>query len=236
MLYEIISPDVFLRPFVETYGTLTAMFQIVRKAYTKRVQVDREFQRKTRDLVRTHVDTYGVKPFEEHIEINADTIELVKKQNSGDAIKVINLIKAIEKSADESSDDPYLIAMAKRAQAIQESFENHQSSTAEALEDLIKEVEKNEERKREQAEKSFDGLTYFVYQSLLDAEISNADAASRKIRRAFSDFPNWRVSEDALRELRKKVTYTIYEETENLDQVTSLVNELFTLLEHADRT
>ena len=264
MLYEIISPDIFLRPFIETYGTLTAMFQVVRKAYTKRVQVDREFQRKTQDLVRDHVDTYGVKTLEGLIEINADTIELIKKQNSGDAIKVINLIKAIEKSAEESSDDPYLIAMAKRAQAVQESFENRQSSTAEALEDLIKEVEKNEERKKEQAEKSFDGLTYFVYRSLLDAKIDNAvqerkkeqaeksfdgltyfvyrslldakiEVVSRKIRRAFSDFPNWRVSEDALRELRKKVTYSIYEETEDLNQVASLVNDLFTLLEKADR-
>ena len=235
MLYEIISPDVFLRPFIETYGTLTAMFQVVRKAYTKRVQVDREFQRKTQDLVRDHVDTYGVKTLEERIEINSDTIELIKKQNSGDAIKVINLIKAIEKSADESSDDPYLIAMAKRAQAVQESFENRQSSTAEALEDLIKEVKKNEERKKEQAEKSFDGLTYFVYRGLLDAKIDNAEVVSRKIRRAFSDFPNWRVSEDALRELRKKVTFSIYEETEDLNHVASLVNDLFTLLEKADR-
>ena len=235
MLYEIISPDVFLRPFIETYGTLTAIYQVVRKAYTKRVQVDREFQRKTEELVRAYVDSYGVKPLEGLIEINSDTIELIKKQNSGDAIKVINLIKAIEKSAEESSDDPYLIAMAKRAQAVQESFENRQSSTAEALEDLLKEVEKNEERKREQAEKSFDGLTYFVYRSLLDAKIDNAEVVSRKIRRAFSDFPNWRVSEDALRELRKKVTFSIYEETEDLNQVASLVNDLFTLLEKADR-
>ena len=235
MLYEIISPDVFLRPFIETYGTLTAMFQVVRKAYTKRVQVDREFQRKTQDLVRDHVDTYGVKPLEGRIQINADTIELIRKQKSGDAIKVINLIKAIEKSAEESSDDPYLIAMAKRAQAVQESFENRQSSTAEALEELIKEVDKNEVRKKEQAQKSFDGLTYFVYRSLLDGGIDNAEVTSRKIRRAFSDFPNWRLSEEALRELRKKVTYAIFEETEDLDKVTSLVDELFTLLESADR-
>ena len=160
---------------------------------------------------------------------------LARRLRSGDAIKVINLIKAIEKSAEESSDDPYLIAMAKRAQAVQENFENRQSSTAEALEELIKEAEKNEERKREQSDKAFDGLTYFVYRSLLDAGIENSEVASRKIRRAFSDFPNWRLSEDALRELRKKVTYAIFEETEDLNQVTSRVNELFTLLESADR-
>ncbi len=235
MLYEIISPDAFLRPFIETYGTLTAIFQVVRKAYSKRIQVDREFQRKTEMLVRDQVGSYGVKPVEGLIEINAETIDLIKKQNCGDAIKVINLVKGIEKLAEEKSDDPYLIAMLERAKAVQESFENRQSSTAEALEALIEEVGKNEARKKEQAEKSFDGLTYFVYQNLLDARIENAEEVSRKIRRAFSDFPDWKQSENAFRELRKKVTVAIYKETEDPDQVAALVNEWFTLLEKADR-
>ena len=38
-----------------------------------------------------------------------------------------------------------------------------------------------------------------------------------------------------LRELRKKVTFAIFAETDNLDQVTAMVDELFTLLEKADR-
>ena len=63
----------------------------------------------------------------------------------------------------------------------------------------------NEARKKEQAKKSFEGLTYFVYRSLLDAKIENAEAESRKIRQAFVDHPNWKRSENALRELRKKV-------------------------------
>ena len=235
MLYEIISPDAFLRPFIESYGTLTAIFQVVRKAYAKRIQVDREFQRKTEMLVRDQVGSYGVKPVEGLIEINAETIDLIKKQNCGDAIKVINLVKGIEKLAEEGSDDPYLIAMVERAQAVQESFESRQSSTAEALEALIKEVGKNEARKKEQAEKSFDGLTYFVYRNLLDARIENAEVVSRKIRQAFFDFPDWKQSENALRELRKKVTFAIYKETEDPDQVAALVDDLFTLLEKADR-
>jgi len=32
MLYEIISPDAFLRPFIADYGTLSAIYQVVRKA------------------------------------------------------------------------------------------------------------------------------------------------------------------------------------------------------------
>ena len=38
-----------------------------------------------------------------------------------------------------------------------------------------------------------------------------------------------------IRELRKKVTFSIYEETEDLNKVASLVDDLFTLLETADR-
>ena len=84
------------------------------------------------------------------------------------------MVKSIEKVAEEGSDDPYLIAMAERARAVQESFESRQSSAVEALENLLQEVDRNEARKKEQAEKSFDGLTYFVYRSLLDAGIKNA--------------------------------------------------------------
>lgn len=149
--------------------------------------------------------------------------------------KVINLIKSIGKLAEESSDDPYLIAMAERARAVQESFEQRQTSTAEALDALLNEVGKNEVRKKEQAEKSFDGLTYFVYRSLLDAKIQNAEAVSRKIRLAFAEFPNWKRSENALRELRKKVTFAIFAETEDLNEVSTIVDALFSLLERANR-
>ncbi|MHB1308436.1 MAG: HsdR family type I site-specific deoxyribonuclease, partial [Limisphaerales bacterium] len=235
MLYEIISPDAFLRPFIADYGTLSAIYHVVRKAYTKTVMVDRDFQRKTNLLVQEQVGSYGVERVEDFIEINADTIELIKKRKGGEGTKVINLIKSIEKLAGEGSDDPYLIAMAERAQAVQESFEQRQTSTAEALEALLKEVKSNEVRKKEQAEKSFDGLTYFVYRSLLDAQIANAEAVSRKIREAFTNFPNWKKSDNALRELRKKVTFAIFAETEDLDRVTAMVDELFTLLEKADR-
>ncbi|HEU5123665.1 MAG TPA: HsdR family type I site-specific deoxyribonuclease [Verrucomicrobiae bacterium] len=235
MLYEIISPDAFLRPFIEDYTTLSAIYDVVRKSYTKRVMVDRDFQKKTNLLVQDQVGSYGVGRVDDFVEINAETIELIKDRKGGEGTKVINLIKSIEKLADEGSDDLYLIAMADRARAVQESFELRQTSTSEALEALLREVEANEVRKQEQAEKSFDGLTYFVYRSLLDAKIANAEAVSRKIRQAFADHPNWKRSESALRELRKKVTFAIFAETDDLDRVTAMVDELFTLLEKANR-
>ncbi|MEX2515619.1 MAG: HsdR family type I site-specific deoxyribonuclease [Gammaproteobacteria bacterium] len=235
MLYEIISPDKFLRPFIENYTTLSAVYDVVRKAYTRHVQVDRDFLRKTNQLVQEKIGTYGIQAPGETLKINEDTVKYLVERKEGEATKVINLVKSIEKLAEEQSDDPFLIAMADRARAVQESFEDRQVNTAEALEALLEEVETNETRKKEQAEKSFDGLTYFVYRGLLDAKISNAETVSRKIRQAFADFPNWKRSENALRELRKQVTFAIFAETDDLDHVTTIVDELFSLLERADR-
>lgn len=157
------------------------------------------------------------------------------ESKGGEGTKVINLVKSIEKIAEDESDDPCLIAMAERAQAVQESFEERQTSTADALEKLLKEVEANETRKREQAEKGFDGLTYFVYRTLLDAQIENPEEVSRRIRQAFVEFPNWKKSENSLRELRQKVTFAVLAKSDDLDQVTALVEQLFGLLEKANR-
>jgi len=115
--------------------------------------------------------------------------------------------------------------------AVQQSFEDRQASTAEALAALLKEVEVNETRKTEQAEKGFDGLTYFVYRTLLDEKIANAEDVSRKVKAAFVEFPNWRRSENSLRELRKKVTFALLAESDDMDRVATIVNSLFSLLD-----
>ena len=235
MLYEIISPDAFLRPFIADYATLSAIYDVVRKAYTKRIQMDRDFQRKTSLLVREQVGSYGVGEVQGGVAIDSNTIDIINAQAGGGATKVINLVKSIERIAEEESDDPFLIAMAERAQAVQESFESRQTTTAEALEKLMQEVEANESRKREQAEKGFDGLTFFVYRTLLDEKIEEPEAVSRKIKEAFMAFPNWQKSEAALRNLRQKITFALYAQTDDLDRVTGIVDYLFRLLERAKK-
>jgi len=235
-LYEIISPDAFLRPFIVPYGTLSAIYAVVRNAYTKRVYVDRAFQKKTNALVQKHVGAdFVAEPRAEYLVIDENTIEAINAIDDGDATKVINLIKSISKTAEEHSEDPYLIALADRAQAVQEGFEKRQTTTQEALEDLFEHLKVNEARKKEQAEKGFDALTYFVYRSLLDAGVEEAGMVSEKIKTAFADHPNWQQSEASLRELRQKVTFAIAAQVDDLDKVVKIVDELFSVLDRAQR-
>jgi type I restriction enzyme, R subunit len=231
MLYEIISPDAFLRPFIEDYTTLSAIYAVVRNAYTKKVYIDKAFQKKTNELVQKHIGVAQLDPAGDFIEINAQTIELIKNKNGGDGSKVINLVKSIEKAAEAESEDPFLIALTERAKAVQESFEDRQTSTADALSELLKEIEKNEQRKKEQAQKGMDSLTYFVICKLSDDGIPNPEVVSMKVREAFTQFPNWKRSESELRELRKKVTFAVFNEEEDMQKVTATVESLITLLQ-----
>jgi len=78
--------------------------------------------------------------------------------------------------------------MAERAKTVQDNFENLQINTQEALETLLKEINQNEQRKKQQAERGFDSLTFFVYQTLEEAGINNPESVSNQIKQAFSDY------------------------------------------------
>ncbi|MEQ9353778.1 MAG: hypothetical protein RLP97_00365 [Coleofasciculus chthonoplastes F2-STO-03] len=137
MLYEIISPDAFLRPYIDPYTTLSSIYNLVRKSYTKRVYVDKAVQRKTDELVQKHIGTTAIAAITDFVEINTQTLEAIQNKPTGATTKVINLIKSIEKTAEDNSDDPFLVAMAERAKSIQDNFENRQTNTQDTLDLLL---------------------------------------------------------------------------------------------------
>ncbi|GAA4733662.1 type I restriction endonuclease subunit R [Flavisolibacter ginsenosidimutans] len=227
MLYEIISPDKFLRPYIDTYATVSAIYGVVRNAYAKRVQVDREFQRKTNELVQSKV-AGSVPDFNnEFFEINEQTIEKIKDASGNDNTRVINLIKSIEKIAEENSDDPFLVGIRERAEAVEENYESRQQSTQEALDEIKKLLEEDLKRRKEQAEKGYDDLTFFVYKTLLERGLKNPEEVTGQIKGEFINHPNWRSSEKELRELRKAIYYAVFAEEDDLDKVAKLVDDLF---------
>jgi type I restriction enzyme R subunit len=230
MLYEIISPDKFLRPYIDNYATFSAIYQVVRNAYSKRVQVDREFQRKTNELVQSKIAGTAPNFNNEFFEINEKTIQKIKDTQGNDNTRVINLIKSIEKIADENSEDPFLIGIKERAEVIEENYESRQLSTQEALEEIRKLYEEDVKRRKEQAEKGFDDLTFFIYKKLLENEIPNAEEVTKRIKEEFINHPNWKSSEKELRELRQAVYFALLAEEDDIDKAVNLIDELFSHL------
>lgn len=74
-------------------------------------------------------------------------------------------------------------------------------------------------------------MTCFVFCKLTDDNIPNPESMSKKVREAFTKFPNWRRSEAELREVRKQVTFAIFAEEDDMSKVTATVDALFILLQ-----
>ncbi|OGA03266.1 MAG: hypothetical protein A3H35_15560 [Betaproteobacteria bacterium RIFCSPLOWO2_02_FULL_62_17] len=85
MLYEIISPDAFLRPFIEPYATLSSIYAVARNAYAKKVYVDKAFQKKTNELVQKHIGAAITDSSAEYVTLDSATIETIKKRLEGNA-------------------------------------------------------------------------------------------------------------------------------------------------------
>lgn len=226
-LYEIISPDAFLRPFIDNYRQFAEMYFKVRNAFAKRVSVDREFLRKTNDLVREFVSGNEIGGEFEVYEIDEEGLKKIQGKNQPPNVKVINLIKSIEKYVDENSGDPSLIPLALRAQAVKEKYDERQEDTKDALDELLK-MSQNEIKAREEKKaKGFDGLAAFIYSTVLDKEIPNAEGVSKKIRAAFDQHPHWQASEREAKDLRLALYGILGDDDKTID----FVKTLFDLLE-----
>ena len=145
MLYEIISPDAFLRPYIDDYTSLSSIYAVVRKAYAKTVYVDRAFQRKTNELVQKHVD---VEPHRSRHRLRRDR----RRHDRPDQAEARRRRHEGHQPDQEHREDGGGGIAATRSwsrwpsarKAVQESFEDRQTSTAEALEELFAEIERNE--------------------------------------------------------------------------------------------
>lgn len=234
MLYEIISPDAFLRPFIGNYKIITQIYLIVRNSFAKRVYVDKEFQRKTADLVKENIDINIYGEGNEIYEINDNTIKLIKESNKPDNVKIINLIKSIEKTAEEKSGDLVLISIKDKAQSIQESYEDRIITTEEALEQLEALIKEAAEKEKKQKEKGLDDLEYFISEKLKEYGLTNPNETAKSFKAALIENPNWDKSEALSRDLRLKLYGILLNEIDTIVEANHLIDHLFNLLIKTD--
>ncbi len=117
---------------------------------------------------------------------------------------------------------------------MQESFEDRQTSTADALAELLKEIEKNEQRKKEQAAKGLDATD--LLRALQADRRRDTRTPSRSASKVGAKF--WRVPELAAQRSRTARVAQAGDlcrlaEEDDLEKVTATVEALFDLLKRA---
>jgi type I restriction enzyme R subunit len=228
-LYEILSPDVFLRPSLENYGKLSVLYQIVRNAFSKQVQPYREIAKKTEGLIRDHAESYGVAATMKVVKIDKQTLDALKKSDSPGPVKVINLGKGLTQTIHEKGkQQPYLVPIGERAEAVLEAYDDRQVNTQEALAQLEKLLAEYVQAQREHERSGFDLNTFTIYWVLKQAGVPQPDKVAPPLNDAFQRFPNYAHNIGELRQLKAELYKTLIP-TAGKERMVELVERILKL-------
>ncbi|MEW6614636.1 MAG: HsdR family type I site-specific deoxyribonuclease [Thermodesulfobacteriota bacterium] len=206
MLYEILSPSPDLRDYVDDFGKLSVLYQIVHNAFKKKTVLYSDIARKTELLVREKVTTYGLKTTMPVVKIDENTLHAIKDSGTSDKSKVINLINSIGKTVnDEAEENPYLRTIGERAEQIQEAFDDRQISTKQALKKIEELIHEIVEARRQQKETDFDINTFTIFWILKQEKIENHKKIAPAVNSVFERFPDFKDNPAELRELKAEL-------------------------------
>jgi len=229
VLYEIISPDPFLREYIDDYGKLSALFRIVRNAFSKKVALIKDLMRKTEDLVKSTVVGAGLDTVMKPVRIDENTIQALKSSEGSDPPKVINLGKSLlTVISEEQSRQPYLIPIGERVEAVLEAYDDRQVTTGTALAHLGLLMHEYLEAKKERERTGFDVNTFTLFWVLKQAGAGTPEVVAPNCDAAFRRYPNHRDNAAEERQLKAEL-YKLALPAVGKDAMVSVVKRMLEL-------
>jgi type I restriction enzyme R subunit len=203
-VYEILSPDAFLRPFMTDYGSLAEMYQVLRANYDRGIAADKEFLRKTAALIHKHTELKEIGISTKVHRLTAETLTQIAGNDEPDAVKVFNLLRAVRQMNDEEgAKEPYLLNIATKAEEVIVAYGDRQRTTRDALDDMLKIVEELRKAKQEREASDLSPEAFAVSWFLKQEGVAKADEVARQVATAFAEFPHWQTSGHQEQDLRK---------------------------------
>ena len=209
-LYDILSPDAFLHPFIADYQALATLYGLIRNVYANRTYVDKELTAKTRELLQTHTESHLFELPDAIYELDADTLREMDQSDTSDTVKVQNLRKALHRTvAAEGKSKPFLISIGDRAEAAAEAYENRQMTTQDLLAELMRSVQEYATAAREQDRMGLDDNSFAVYTVLKNVIEDVNPEQARAVDQVFVQFPDYRWNDQEEKELRAMLYKTL---------------------------
>jgi type I restriction enzyme R subunit len=228
-VYEVISPDAFLRPFMDEYLGLAELYALIRNAYSDRIYVDREVANKTRELLQTHTITGQLEIPGAIQTLGAEELTKLKQSDTTDTTKILNLRKILSSIvAEEGLSKPFLISIGDRAEKLVEAYENRQIATQQALLDFEKLATEAVEAEAERQRLGLDENTFAIYKVVLtDSPGFNADE-SNALNALFEQHSDYRWNDDQKSKLRTEL-YKALRPKVGTGRMIEVTNRLFNI-------
>ena len=228
-LYNILSPDAFLHPFIEDYQAIATLYGLIRNVYSDRTYVDKELTAKTQKLLQMHTEGDLFRLPDAVYELNETTLEEIDQSDSSDTVKVLNLAKVLRQTVtDESTSQPFLIPIGERAEAAIAAYENRQSGTQDTLAEFMRLAKEVSRATREQDQMDMDQNTYAVYTILRNAIENVNPEQARAVDQVFAQFPDYRWDDHQQSQLRGTLYQTL-EPSVDIKTKIAITNKLLRL-------
>jgi len=228
-LYEVLSPDVFLRPFIDDYGRLAGLQELLADSFGRKDFGYRDLADKTALLVREHVQSYGLRSSGPPAEIDTRTLEALKHETDPKPSRVLNLARNLKENVDaRRAEQPFLIPIGDRSDTVLEQFTDRQISTQEAMQQLQRLMQEYLEAQREQESAGLEETAFTLFWALKREEVAGARTLAIKLHASFRRFATFRDDPEAMRGLKAEVYKLLLPAVGKLKMV-DLADRLFKL-------
>ena len=228
-LYNILSPDAFLHPFIEDYQALAALYGLIRNIYSDRTYVDKELTAKTQRLLQAHTEGDLFELPDAFYELNETTLREIDQSDASDTVKVLNLVKILrQKVKDEATSQPFLVSLGERAETTIAAYENRQSETQDTLAEFMKIASEYASAARESQQLGMDGNTFAVYTVLRNVIADVNPEQARAVDQVFTQFPDYQWDNQQASRLRIML-YRTLEPTVGIKNIVETANKLLKL-------
>lgn len=202
LMYEIISPDSFLSPYLKDYSEITKIYLIVKSKYLKKnvIKTD-DFLYKTKELVRENIEVDFVNESSVSFKINDETISALKNDEKVNEGKIISLLIDFVDDMRAKNKD-YLISIIEKANKVIEEYENRRIQTEEVLKKLLEFYNEYKDMENEKENLKIDDNTFFIYSTLKKENFkSSALDYAKEIYEAILKYPYYKDNPEEEREL-----------------------------------
>jgi type I restriction enzyme R subunit len=221
-IYDILSPDPFLRPYSDDFEKLTEIYQVARSWFEPFLPPEKELSEKIKQLIYKHSSIKMDFISKEVYEIDDKLIQKLKADD--DTISIYNLVKSLEKDLEEEEEKkPYVKPLKEKLQDLKERYNLRQIETYQMLEELRKLIEDKLNFEKEEKDPVLQTIEYDLKDFL---EIKNPETIAKEIFEALNNFKNWKVSEKQERELRTELYRILSVNDIQVEVMTKIVEKI----------
>ncbi len=195
MVYEVISPDPFLRDYLDEYALVADIYATTYSYFDPKAEqrrLENEFLHKTEQLIQSNVYAYEVAAPLPLYPINRNLADVIAQDHISDRVKVINLQRSIiAHIQDHIEEEPYLATISDEVERVIEQLHQRQISVEAALATLQTKADQVVTTSEDRATSNLDKLAFGLRMVVRGANLSGVDdAAADTLATSLADYLN----------------------------------------------